>query len=335
MLKDNYDITLSQLDLIIFDKLVAQDHYLRLLKAAIDFEPCRALVAPCYSPDMGRAALDPVRLLKLLLLEFHYDLSDDGVIGQAQVNVAFRFFLDLPLDFRLPDPSLLSQFRTRLTADRFNEIFQEILRQARSSGLVKDRLRVKDATHLLANIAVPSTIALVAQMRTQLLDAARPFAPEEVAAQHRRAEEIRISTCDLKDEIRLLRRVEHLREIVCWGDQWLEKWERGEEVGCWDKQAEAMKSALELAHKVLRDRQEKASDKVVSIVDPDARRNKHGQYYTGYLVDVSMDADSELICGIDAIAANADEAANAVELIKREEAAHKVDIQSLSMDAIG
>ena len=83
------------MDRLVFDKLIPADHYLRRLKAAIDFEPFRALVADCYAVGMGAPAEDPVRMLKLSLLQFQYDLSDSQVLRQAQVNVAFRFFLDL------------------------------------------------------------------------------------------------------------------------------------------------------------------------------------------------------------------------------------------------
>src|SRR5262245_3785993 len=114
MLKADYYIAPTEIDLMIFEKLVAQNHHMRLVKEAIDFEPMHGLVADCYSPDQGRSAEDPVRMLKLHFLEFHYDLSDRDVIEQAQVKVAFRFFLDLSLDSPLPVPSLLSQFRTRL-----------------------------------------------------------------------------------------------------------------------------------------------------------------------------------------------------------------------------
>lgn len=335
MLKDDYEVPLSPLDLTVFEKLVPADHYLRLLKATIDFTPCRALVADCYSPAMGRGALDPVRLLKLLLLQFHYGLSDERVMLEAQVNVAFRFFLDLPLEAKLPEPSLLSQFRTRLGAERFARIFQEILRQARASGLVKDRLRLKDATHVLANIAVPATIQLLAQIRAQLLDSAESFAPGEVAAHRREADEIRQATADLKDEARLLRRVEHLRELVAWGDEWRESLKQAASRLCPEPQQAAFERALELAHKILKDREPGAGDKLLSLKDPDARRNKHGAYYDGYLLDVSLDADSELICGIDALPSNADEAANAKELIESEEAAQGNNVERLSMDAIG
>jgi len=335
MLKDNYDIALTAFDHLVFEKLVPADHYLRQLKAAVDFNSLRPLVAECYSSDLGRGAIDPVRLLKLLLLQFHYGLSDDDVIRQAQVNVAFRFFLDLPLEAALPEPSLLSQFRTRLGQERFTRVFHEILRQAREKGLVKDRLRLKDATHVLANIAVPTTIRLVAQVRTQLLDAAECFAPEETAAHRQQAVEIRQATADLKDEARLLRRVEHLRELAAWGDAWQARLTQSDPPLCSDQQRTTFETTLELAHKVLNDREPKAGDKLLSLTDTDARRSKHGEYYDGFLLDLSLDADSELICGIDLLAANADEAANAKNLIESEEAAHGNDIESLSIDAVG
>lgn len=338
MLKDNYEIVLTAFDHLVFEKLVPEDHYLRRLKAAVDFNSLRPLVAECYSSDLGRGAIDPVRLLKLLLLQFHYGLSDEGVIRQAQVNVAFRFFLDLPLEAALPEPSLLSQFRTRLGQERFTRVFHDILLQAREKGLVKDRLRLKDATHVLANIAVPTTIRLVAQVRTRLLDAAECFAPEETAAHRQQAADIRQATADLKDEARLLRRVEHLRELTAWGDAWqarLPELTQSDPLLCSDQQRTAFETALELAHKVLNDREPKAKDKLLSLADADARRSRHGEYYDGYLLDVSLDADSQLICGIDALPANADEAANAQALIESEEAAHGNDIESLSIDAVG
>lgn len=53
-------------------------------------------------------------------------------------------------------PSLLAQVRTRLGVERFRRVFTEILRQGREQGRVKERLGWKEATHLLANLALPS-----------------------------------------------------------------------------------------------------------------------------------------------------------------------------------
>src|SRR6266851_3166717 len=202
MLKADYYSAPTDLDLLVFEKLIPADHYLRRLKAAINFEPFRALVADCYAEGLGAPAADPVRLLKLSLLQFQYDLSDNQVLRQAQVNVAFRFFLDLSLESLLPVPSLLSQFRTRLGVDRFTRVFNEILRQGRVQGLVRDRLR------------------LMAQTREQVLRAAACFAAAEVAAQRVHVEALRAASADMKEEQRLLARVVHLRELVVWGEQW-------------------------------------------------------------------------------------------------------------------
>src|SRR5262249_55061118 len=136
---------------------------------------------------------------------------------------AFRFFLDLSLESPLPVPSLLSQFRTRLGVDRFTGVFNEILRQGRAQGLVKDRLRLKDATHLIANIAIPSTLRLVAQTREQLLTAAECFAAGEVAEHRVQVGAVRTATADMKEEQRLLVRVAHLRELVGWGERWQQR----------------------------------------------------------------------------------------------------------------
>src|SRR3989475_3934729 len=223
MLKADYSLALTDIDLLVFEKLIPADPYLRRLKAAINFEPVRALVADCYAVGLGAPAEDPVRLLNLSLLQFQYVLSDSHVLRQAQVNVAFRFFLDLSLESPLPVPSLLSQFRTRLGVERFTRVFNEILRQGRAQGLVKDRLRLKDATHLIANIAIPSTLRVVAQTREQLLTAAECCAASEVAAQRTQVAAVRAATADLPEEQRLLTRVTHLRDLVAWGEQWQQR----------------------------------------------------------------------------------------------------------------
>src|SRR4030095_14866980 len=65
------------------------------------------------------------------------------------------------------------------------------------------------------------------------------------------------------------------------------------------------------------------------------RAAKHGDYDDGYLLDVSMDADSELICALDVLPANGDEGANATHLITSEEQAHGNDIARLSIERMG
>jgi transposase len=334
MLKPLHPPALSDQDQQVFDALVPDDHYLRQVLRVVDFERYRDTMAGRYHPTEGRPAADPVLLLKLGFLQTQYRLSDREVCTQAQVNVAFRLFLQLGLTAPLPHPSLLTVFRARLGEKMYEQIFDGVVAQARTAGLVKDRLRLKDATHIIANIAIPSTIRLVAQTRQCLLDAAEPFAPERVAAERAHALAIRTATSDLSDEERLLQRVAQLRQIVDWADQVSESLGPLPEPTPTDRRAFA--DALALAHKILADRADSAGgDHVVSIHDPDARRGMHGGYFTGYLLDVAMDADSQIITALEVLPANGDEAADTTALIRHEETVHGNDVQTLSIDKAG
>ena len=120
----------------------------------------------------------------------------------------------------------------------------------------------------------------------------------------------------------------HLRAILAWADALPVPADAGA--------GPKLQAALALAHKVLADRDDpKAGDKVVSAQDPDARCGWHHGYYDGYLLDVSMDADSELITALNVLPANGDEGADAVSLLRQEEQAQGNDIEALSIDGAG
>lgn len=326
-------IPLGDVERQLYEQIVPPDHFLRRLPQAVDFDAFRPLLASAYSPDQGCPPLEPVIQLKLEVLGYHYRLSDRETIGQARFNIAYRLFLGLSLKSPLPHHTSLTYFRQRLGPERLQQVFDALVGQARQLGLVKDRLRLKDATHIIANIAVPSTIRLVAEVRDQLLDALQPFAAAQVAQEEQRAEVIRVSTEDVKDEERLVQRVAHLRAVLAWADH-----VPGQEVFPQQSVAvqEKLRSALTLAHKVLADREDpEAGDKVVSAQDPEARCGKHGAYYDGYLLDVAMDADSQIITAINVLPANGNEGADAVQLIQQEEQAQGNDVAAVSIDGAG
>lgn len=333
MLQPPNDVPLSDTERQLFTQLVPEEHFLRRLMQLIDFERFRPVLAAAYCPDDGRPPLDPVLMLKLEIVALHYRLSDRELMKQAQVNVAYRLFVGLSCQSPLPHHTSMTYFRERVGAERMQEIFHVVLGRARELGLVRNRLRLKDATHVLANIAVPSTIRLVAETRDQLLEAVRPFAADRADEETRRAEAIRLASDDLPDQERLLRRVAHLQAVLAWADA------VPHTAACGAADAarqEKLRSALELAHQVLADRADpSAGDKVVSVHDPDARCGKHGDYYDGYLLDIAMDADSELITGINVLPANGDEGGDAAYLIAQEEAAHGNDVEAVSIDGAG
>jgi transposase len=334
MLKSTPETPLSEFDLAVFQAVVPQDHYLRKVMACINFEAFRPRLISSYDPDFGRPAIDPVRMLKILFLRFHYRLSDRPVMERTVTDMAFRWFLTLGVHADIPNHTNGTHFRQRIGVESFQQVFQDVVTQAREHGLVRDRLRLKDATHLFADIAKVGPLPLVAQVRERLLQAAEPLFAEWVRQERALFATLRQTTAELPDDERLAQRVEHLRGLATTLQQQVADLAISPEQE--SNHVQRLQRALAVAFKLLADRDDpEAGDRLASAHDPDARHGKHGQFYVGYLVDVAMDADSEIITALNVLPANGVEAADAATLIHQEEEAQGNDVQGLSMDGAG
>ncbi|MFC0139443.1 transposase, partial [Erwinia mallotivora] len=83
-----------QFETITLDEQVPEDHLVRQIDATIDFEFIRDAVAHLYCPDNGRPAVDPVRLIKMMLPGYLFGVpSERRLVKEIQVNMAYRWFL--------------------------------------------------------------------------------------------------------------------------------------------------------------------------------------------------------------------------------------------------
>ncbi|MEK7144693.1 MAG: IS5 family transposase [Patescibacteria group bacterium] len=130
-----------------------QDHFLVRLLSTVNFSFVEKAVKDCYS-DVGRRAYNPVIMMKLLLLQTLYDLSERDVIEQADTNILFRAFLGISLDDEIPHWTLLGQFRERLGEERFEDIFNKVVIMAKEVGLLDEKLRILDSTAVRAKVDV-------------------------------------------------------------------------------------------------------------------------------------------------------------------------------------
>jgi transposase len=325
---------ITDFDREVFRRFVAPDHPLVVAEREIDWEGLRPVVEAAYCPDRGQPAIDPLRMLKLEFLRYWNNLSDRQVMQRIKTDLAYRYFLQVGYKFQPPDSSSLCYFRARLGEEGFVKLFDQTLAQARRAGLVKDRLRLKDASHVVASIAVPTTLTLVAEVRDRLLAASEPFDSVWVSGQRMEVNLLRERTKEQSVESRLSARVTHLQELVAWAERWPMPVDCATNAAtgkAWQK----FQETLELARKILQDRQPHADHKTLSVHDPEARRGKHGDYYEGYLVDILMDADSGLLTQINVLAAGGEEARDAVDLVRAEQAAHGNQIEGLSIDGAG
>lgn len=102
-------------------------------------------------------------MVKYLLIGFLYGIPSERQIEQrcADSN-AFRWYLGIDLDERVPDHSTISQLQRRKPAFRkvFRRLFEEVVRQCVEKGLVSGRLAVTDSTHVKTNTSRASEQAI-------------------------------------------------------------------------------------------------------------------------------------------------------------------------------
>ena len=127
-----------RLHTITIEDLVPEDHFLRKLERHIDFSFIYHDIAGCYSEKTGRPSIDPIILIKYLLIGFLYGIESERRLEQEiRVNVAYRWFLGLDLDDTVPDHSTISQNRRRRFRETglFRRLFEQVLLQCMNKGL--------------------------------------------------------------------------------------------------------------------------------------------------------------------------------------------------------
>lgn len=129
------------------------DHLLMRMLRVIDFSFITPLVEDVYS-TLGRKAYDPICMVKLLLLQTLFDLSERDVVEQADTNLLFRAFLERSLDDDIPHWTLLGKFRERLGEERFADLFNQVVVMAKEVGLLDEKLRIIDSTAVIAKVDV-------------------------------------------------------------------------------------------------------------------------------------------------------------------------------------
>jgi len=143
-----------RLEMVTLEELVPKDHLLRKIDRYIDFSFIHDEVRHLYCEDNGRPAVDPVQLFKMLFIGYLFGIrSERQLVREIQVNVAYRWFLELGLTDKVIDASTFSQNRRRRFEGSGIEqrIFDRIVEQAIDQGLIRGEALFTDSTHLKAN----------------------------------------------------------------------------------------------------------------------------------------------------------------------------------------
>ncbi len=297
---------------------LAHDSKLLDVLNAVDWDAFVPILNSYFCRNRGAPSYSLLRLLKLEFLKYFYRLGDRGVVERAKTDLLFRYFLGLSVTARLPDYTALTRFRGHLTDEGFAKIFDQLVAQARAAGLIRDKLRIKDATHLYSAANIPSTLKLLSQLRERMIDAIEGISPVDAQGFRVARDRVKDDSKSLEEKPKLQTRIDLVQEIQDWIVQKLAD-QTSMDNEAWRK----LQMVHDLAAKILDNCNHPGQgDRVRSVVDPEVRTGKHQEYYDGYMVDIMIDADSELITMLDVLPANGAEAANAVELIRREERVH-------------
>ena len=153
MMTQNADKKREQMQMFCMDDMVPEDHLLRIIEKAINWNFIYDLVEDKYCHDNGRPSLDPVMLIKIPFIQYLYGIkSMRQTVKDIEVNVAYRWFLGLEMYDPVPHFSTFGKNYTRRfkDTDLFEQIFSHILQECYKFRLVDPTEVFVDATHVKA-----------------------------------------------------------------------------------------------------------------------------------------------------------------------------------------
>jgi transposase len=151
------------------EQIVPENHLLRLVDKHIDFSFIGDKVKHLYS-HTGRPSVDPEVLLRMLLIGYLYGItSERRLCEEVQMHIGYRWFVGLSLEDKVPDHSTFSKNRHErfLESDLFQGIFDEIVKQCLSKGLLTGKHLTVDSTYIRANASFKSLEPIVVAMGSQ------------------------------------------------------------------------------------------------------------------------------------------------------------------------
>ena len=99
----------SAVSSVTLDALIPEDHIIRKIDAAIDWERRCAPMRDCYNRERGRHAFEPEVLLAIALWRHVYGVDSlRAAAAEMQTNLPFRWFIGCPLDQSVPHFSTIS-----------------------------------------------------------------------------------------------------------------------------------------------------------------------------------------------------------------------------------
>lgn len=176
----------GQTGMLVIDmvELIPAGHLLREIDKMISFDFIYEILSPYY-PSVGRPSVDPVSMLKMLLVGYLYGIkSERRLVEEVQLNIAYRWFCGFELGDTIPDHSTFSKTRMRKwkQSGLFQKVFQEIVKRCIASGLADGKAMAADGSYLPANVSRDSWVDVEVEVE-QSMQSYLDCLDEELAGQ--------------------------------------------------------------------------------------------------------------------------------------------------------
>jgi IS5 family transposase len=274
--------------------------------------------------DVGRRSIPPSIVSAVMVLQRLEGLSDREAVDRFTFDARWRYACGVGgWDEGLTGfvHTVLVDMRERLRrSERPDRVFEVTLGVARTAGLL-GRRRVLDSTALYDAVATMDTVALVRSAIRSLLAAADDALEGELRAVLRRDDDYESPgkpPCDWEDPGAREALVDALASDAFALLALLE----GRSVGPEVAEAARLLAAvvgqdLEEDAGVFRIARKVAPDRIISVVDPEARHGHktNARGFDGYKAHVAVDPDSEIITATAVTPANAGDATVAEDLL--------------------
>ncbi len=317
------------------------------------FRRFRNLISPLITDEMfqdiycgsnGRPPISPSLLAKAMLLQYHMNLSDRELERACQFDLEVKFALGLRIDERAFDHSSLGDFRTRLLkSGKEKEIFDQIVSKLIENKLIaKHEIQRIDATHVIADIAIPNMVGMVKKATFEVLKKLKSNNPERFQKLDLKFNDEDYSSTRINDDgpgrfdiekraERLVRYVNDAKELL---------------VSTTDLESNLYyKESINTLKTILRenieadsakelDYKKKPINRIISPIDIDAKAGAKTKFkkFFGYKTNITQEVKNYFITNVDVMSGNRRDGEQTIGLLKEQKEKHNLVPEKLIGD---
>ena len=321
------------------EQLVPKNIFYRKFREKLHGLIIDEMFSELYCGNNGRPPISPSLLAKAMLIQYHMNLSDRELERACMFDIEVKFALGLRIDERPFDHSSLGDFRDRLLKSRKEkEIFDQILKQLIDDKLIsKEEVQRVDATHVLADIAIPNMVGMVKKASFEILKLLNKNNSEIEKEVLRNISAEEYTSIKINDDgagrFDLNKRAECLVKYVNEAQYILKSTDHLKEDARYKEPIEVLRTILRENIETTEDGEpreidsaKKPTNRIVSPIDVDARAGAKSKIkkFIGYKTSISQEIKNRFITNVDVMAGNINDGKATVKLF--EELKRSLDI---------